>query len=178
MGHKWSFVQSQSLNSLEQSGRAGGWESRGNDDGFAAVRRYGGTRAQGGRSIIPAFDIHIRLPALDQRERAILLENGDAIGGFERRYYKRTLIPGIERAQWILVTPDGFIAIDGDQQAVAARLRQGQVVRMAGMHDVERAARESNLASRSALGLDPGIDLRCRAYLIRDGHRCMSRSRS
>ena len=104
-------------------------------------------------------------------QRTVFLQNRDAIGGLERRHYKGTLVPRIDRAQRILVTLNGFVAVDGDQQAIAARLRVAQVVRMAGMHHIERAASESDSASSAALGLDPGIDLRRGAYLICDGHQ-------
>lgn len=91
---------------------------------------------------------------LDELERRVLVEQGNRVDRLEASEDVSSFAFRADRAIRALEAPNAGVAIEADDQGVAARARATQEIEMAGMEKVEHAIGEDDAAR---LVRSPGV---------------------
>jgi hypothetical protein len=121
------------------------WRQR-NDDDVAAARTDLPCADNGVRRIVATLHNDVGTEQLNQLERRVLLEERNGVHRLQRGEHISTLTLGADGSIRSLQPFHGCVAIDSDDEHVAASARTNEDVDVAGMQQIEHTIREHNAA--------------------------------
>jgi len=126
----------------------GGGLSRGegDDDALPAPAPDFGGADDGFGRIVSALDDDVRTEVVDQLERGVLVEHRDGIDGLQPGEHVGALRFAADRAVRSLEAPDARVAVEADDERVAALTRTTKDVEVSGVQQVKNAVGEYDAA--------------------------------
>ena len=104
---------------------------------------------------VAALDEDVRPQPADERQRRVVVEHGDVVDGLQRREQGHAVVLVHDRPGRAFQAPDRGVAIDRDDQHVAARLGLRQRVDVADVQQVEAAVGEDDGLSLAPESVQP-----------------------
>ncbi len=96
------------------------------------------------------FDEHVRRDALHQGLRGVLSEGDDGVHRLQGSEHLEPVLEGVERPLLPLQPAHALVVVDPDEEDVALRLGEAQVLDVPAMQDVKAAVGEDDVLPRAA----------------------------
>jgi hypothetical protein len=145
------------LEGLDERGRrASGEEADELDLGLAGFEGGAFVGVEGFEGVIPAFDINLGLDLANDLNGSDGGENGHSVHAAESGEDVGAVGLAIDGAIGAFELADGIIAVDSDEEGVAAGAGGLKVLDMAGVEEIEAAIGQDDAEAGLALGFPPG----------------------